>query len=264
MPTHALSFDAPEDPTTSLTDQVKRSVRAAIASGNMKPGELYSIYQLADAFNVSRSPVRDAMVRLEEAGLVRFERNRGFRILQSRPEDVAEIFAMRIALEVPSARRAALVIASGESLITVPDDGFSAEGGATIQLADALRNEINQMQAASEEGDEDGFFHHDQRFHDLIMHAARNNHLRDSVNRMRVSTRILGSSTAGVDRTLATIAHEHDPIFTAICAGEAEAAAAAMRTHLATTGRLLVKQAVNKQGLDLDGEQIWAQMTVGY
>lgn len=244
MARHDLSFEPLGEPESSLTGKVMNRVRAAVMAGEMKPGELYSVYQLAETLDVSRSPVRDAMLRLEEAGLVRFERNRGFRIVQPRPEDVAEIFAVRLALEVPSAKRAAL-LSSGELVL-------------------ALRQEMTLMIEATTADDEAQFSQHDQRFHDLIIEASGNQRIRDMVNRLRTSTRILGASTAGVDRTLVDIAHEHSPIVEAISQGDGAAAAAAMHAHLSHTGRLLVHQNIKKLGLELDGDEVWERITSSY
>src|SRR5919109_1592521 len=91
----------------SLNDQVVEAVRAAIHSGDLAPGELYSAYQIADRLGVSRSPVREALLRLAETGLVRMERNRGFRIVAPAAHDIAEIFAVRLLLEVPASGQAA-------------------------------------------------------------------------------------------------------------------------------------------------------------
>jgi hypothetical protein len=55
----------------------------------------------------STGSVREALMRLAEAGMVEFERNRGFWIVTPGPQDIAEIFALRMLLEVPAARRAA-------------------------------------------------------------------------------------------------------------------------------------------------------------
>lgn len=244
MTRQGLSFEPLGEPAASLTGKVMNRVRAAVMSGEMKPGELYSVYQLAETFDVSRSPVRDAMLRLEEAGLVRFERNRGFRVIQPRPEDVAEIFAVRLALEVPSARRAALQ--SSDKLVV------------------ALRQEIAQMLDATTVNDDVRFFQHDQGFHDLIIAASGNQRIREMVNRLRAATRILGASTAGVDRNLADIAHEHEPIVDAISQADGDAAAAAMHGHLSHTGRLLVNQNIKRLGLDLDGDELWESITSSY
>ncbi|MGW0201118.1 GntR family transcriptional regulator [Nonomuraea sp. NPDC003201] len=90
----------------SLAEQVISEVRRAVHTGAMVPGRLYSVYQVAEQLNVSRSPVREAMLRLAEAGLVQVERNRGFRVVLPHPREIVEIFGVRLALELPAARRA--------------------------------------------------------------------------------------------------------------------------------------------------------------
>lgn len=89
---------------TVLTDWVVEHIRAALRTRAMVPGATYSGYQLAADLGISRSPVRD--------GLLRLTPNRGFHIIQPTETDIAEIYALRIAIEVPAARRAACILAS--------------------------------------------------------------------------------------------------------------------------------------------------------
>ena len=88
---------------TRKADSVVDYVREAIQSRAMKPGEWYSVTQLAEEMGVSRSPVREGLLKLQEAGLVRFAKNRGFEIVETGASDVAEIFAIRLGLEPPAA-----------------------------------------------------------------------------------------------------------------------------------------------------------------
>lgn len=228
----------------SLTEQVMEYVRRSVVSREMEPGKLYSVYQLSDELKVSRSPVRDALLRLEEAGLVRFERNRGFRILPTRPEDVAEIFALRLAIEVPTARRAAL--------------NAESDFRQRLQDCDAL------LRRYAESGREDEFFENDQKLHDIIMEAGGSSRGRVLVNRLRVSTRLLGASTAGDSRTLQDILDEHEPIVKAILSNDSEAAGLAMDRHLRRTGKLLIVQTCRREGDPRDPGKLWDQLTSGY
>ena len=82
VPKLVLPPDAP-----SLADAVAQAVRDGVAAGELVPDVTYSVYQLAELLGVSRSPVREALLRLAEVGLVRFERNRGFRVLLPPPEE---------------------------------------------------------------------------------------------------------------------------------------------------------------------------------
>jgi DNA-binding GntR family transcriptional regulator len=204
----------------------------------MSPGVKYSAYQLSDLLGVSRTPVRDALLRLEEVGLIQFEARQGFRIVLPHPKEIADIFAVRIALEVPAVRRAA-----------------STADPNTVR---ALEKQLARMHTAVADDDEPGLARHDLSFHDAILGVAGNHSARKIVATLRESTRLLGATTGHRSRTLADIDNEHTPILAAIAANDADAAEAAMREHLEVTGRLLVEQAIKEQQLELDADSIWA------
>ncbi|MEV0032817.1 GntR family transcriptional regulator [Nocardia sp. NPDC050793] len=219
-----LELDPLPSSTGRRMEQVITAVRAAIDHGRMQPGVKYSVYQLADVLGVSRTPVREALLRLEEAGLVKFEARQGFRIVLPQPQEIAEIFAVRLALELPAVRKAATL--------------------ADPALAQALAEQQRLMHSAAAADDESSFAHHDLGLHDLILAAAGNNCSRAIVKSLRETTRLLGASTAEATRTLHDIDREHDPIITAILGRDPDGAEAAMRAHLVNTGKLLVQQAV--------------------
>ena len=208
-------------------EQVMEAVRSALDTGVMVPGVKYSVYQLAEALGVSRTPVRDALLRLEEVGLVRFEARQGFRILLPEPREIADIFAVRLALELPAVQRAATI----------------CDAALTAQLSERMA----MLTTAAAEGDERTFAYHDQLLHDHILEAAGNMRAREIVRSLRESTRLLGASTAERTRSLFDIDAEHQPIIAAIIANQPEQAVAAMRNHLTATGHLLVAQAVSTQ-----------------
>jgi DNA-binding GntR family transcriptional regulator len=228
-------------PADSLADQAVAAIRAAVRDGTLRAGELYSAYQIASYLGVSRSPVREALMRLAEAGMVAFERNRGFRIVIPGAADIAEVFQLRLLLEVPAARQVAMVTPAG--------------------LAAGLAAELTQLRAAADGHHETLFMRHDQRLHRLILEAAGNARLTALVDNLRDATRTLGASTADRSRDLNDIAAEHVPIVDAIAAGDAPAAGAAMAHHVSHTGRLLVAQAV--AGGQPSGGHQWATAALG-
>lgn len=236
----ALSMKPLAVPAASLADQVAASIRAAVRAGALQPGRLYSAYQMADNLGVSRSPVREALMRLAEAGMVEFERNRGFRIVIPRPRDIAEVFHLRLLLEVPAARRVA--------------------SGTTPELIAALRAELREMSRAADEHDETLFMRHDRRLHDLILGTAGNTRLLRLIDSLRDTTRYLGASTVDRSRTLQDIYAEHVPIVAAIVAADPTAAGQAMSLHVTHTGRLLVAQAAAEAADGTDPDELWAQL----
>ncbi len=228
---------APLTPSaSSISENVLETVRTAVHDGVLTPGHLYSVYQLSEALGVSRSPVREALLRLAEVGLVRFARNRGFRILLPSPHEIAEMFAIRLALELPAVRRVARE--------SHPD------------LNAALGLQLTGMERSARAGDERLFSAQDQRLHDLVLAAAGNNRARAIINELRETTRLLGATSAGRSRPLSDIHAEHRPIADAIAAGNQDAAVGALRWHIAHTGRLLVHQLAGDDG---DAESIWSE-----
>ncbi|HYI32686.1 MAG TPA: GntR family transcriptional regulator [Glaciibacter sp.] len=221
----------------SLTERTIEAVREAIRTRALVPGELYSVYQLAAELGVSRSPVRDALLRLAETGMVRFERNRGFRVLVPGARELAEILAVRLALEVPAARRAARIAG-------IPD------------LA-RLRGEYGAMEEAASAGDEPLFLMHDQRLHALILELAGNSYVARVIDNLRDATRLVGASTIEHSRTLHDVQREHLPIIEAVEANDPERAALAMEHHLTETGRLLLREAVLRDGASVDVDRLW-------
>jgi DNA-binding GntR family transcriptional regulator len=203
----------------SLADAVAQAVRDGIAAGELVPETTYSVYQLADLLGVSRSPVREGMLRLAEAGLVEIRRNRGFRVLRPRARDVEEIVEIRLALEPPAARKAAL--------------------RGTDEEHAAIRSALDAMAVAAARGDDASFWPADRALHDLLLRAAGNARAAAVVAQLRSTTALLGPPTTASGRTLAEIHAEHEPVVTAVLARDGAAAEAAMRAHLEATGELL-------------------------
>ncbi|WP_311524535.1 GntR family transcriptional regulator [uncultured Corynebacterium sp.] len=233
---------------TKLADAVVKHVRGAVASGAMAPNKWYSVAQLADDLGMSRSPVREGLLRLEEAGLVRFVKNRGFIVIENGPRDVAEIFSVRLGIEPAAAYRAAL--------LRKPED-----------LAAAYKI-MGEMRMHAERGSVDEFFAQDRALHSLIFDMSSSKFGKTVVQRLRDVTAILGHSTAGASRSTFDILGEHGPIIAAIEEKDPDAARDHMARHLVITGKLLIKQAVKMEGRE-DGvaeretDLLWRQYLGG-
>jgi DNA-binding GntR family transcriptional regulator len=217
-----IALDPIAGERVTLAGRALAGLRAAIVDGRLEAGERYSVATLAERLGVSRTPVREALLVLERQGLVRFERNKGVRILAPSAADIEEVFVLRLLLEVPATARAASRL----------DDA----------ALDALDRELAAMAAAAGAGEEGPFMAHDQRFHEIVLDAAGNRRLAAQVDQLRDHVRMRGASTVGRSRDLAAIHAEHVAIRDALRARDAQAAAAAMRAHLLVTGTLLMRQ----------------------
>jgi DNA-binding GntR family transcriptional regulator len=227
------------DVSPSLTERAIEAVRMAIRNGTMVPGELYTVNQLATELGVSRSPARDALLRLEETGVIKFERYRGFRLQLPGPEDLAQIFAVRVALEIPAARKAA----------ACASDTQIAELKA---VAEALRK-------AAMADEEPEFMLHDQKLHGLVLDFAGNQYARKVIDNIRDATRLIGASTFQSFRTLVEVYQEHAPIVDAIAARDPVAASSAMYQHLRQTGRLLLRKSIglDRPNVEAESDRLW-------
>lgn len=227
----------------SLTDRVMDHVRDAVISGDMPPGSWHSVYRLSEQLGISRSPVRDGLLRLEQAGLIRFARNKGFCVVETTANDVAEIFGIRLGIEPAAACRAAL--------------------NRTDEDLAGFDDAVTRMTEAAEQGAVEEFFAADRQLHRRIMLAGNATRGADIVDQLRVHTRILGPTTAGTSRSLQDILDEHRPVLDAIRRGSGVEARDRMRSHIEITGHLLLTQAMP----DADAAEVrrvWQQRTEGY
>lgn len=108
MPSDRLVPKKPEMPYRSLTQIIVELIRQGIYEGTYKPGSRLNIADLAQSFNASAVPVREALRNLEAEGLVEFRPNRGVVIKTLSASEVRELFLMRLPLEILAAMQAAM------------------------------------------------------------------------------------------------------------------------------------------------------------
>jgi DNA-binding GntR family transcriptional regulator len=153
----------PLSPTVkrSLADDVVDRLRDAIFHGSFKPGEALREEQLAAMLDVSRGPVREALVQLEREGLVLVRRHRGATVARLSRGDLEEVYSLRLALERLAVQRAARY---------ATEQDFAAMEAVLTDFDIALSRGPSEKEIAEL----------DVRFHDLIYQAARHQRLYDS------------------------------------------------------------------------------------
>jgi DNA-binding GntR family transcriptional regulator len=202
------------------TDQVADILREAIVEGQLAPGSLHSVRELAEQLGVSRTPVREALLQLARDRMVRFERNRGVRIMQTTMHDLDEIFEIREWLEVPATARA-------------------AERCTPMQLR-TIERALHEMRQAVAADDEERLWRHDRAFHRAILLASGNTRLADYVDGLRDMVLFRDSTTVRKGRTPQAVLDEHLPVMAALSAKDPTAAARAMAQHIVHTKQLLL------------------------
>lgn len=215
----------------TISDRLFQRLRGEILSGELAQGSLHSIYALADRFDVSRTPTRDAVLRLAEAGLVTVERNRGVRVRGVGVDDIRRIFELRLLLEVPATRFAA--------------------AHATSQRSRMLEEDLEIMRDAASSGDITAFVERDIVMHERILDAMGNERLLTQVRALREQTVVMDASTFDRSRSLADVHGEHLPIVGGVIAGDFKTAGDAMTRHLSQTAMLLMRQVAGRTGESL-------------
>lgn len=150
----------------SLADDVVDRLRDAIFHGSFKPGEPLREEQLAAMLDVSRGPVREALVQLEREGLVIVRRHRGASVARLSRSDLEEVYSLRLVLERLAVQRAARYATEAD---------FAAMQAVVAAFDVALSRGPSEKEVAEL----------DVRFHDLIYRAARHQRLYDCWSNLR-------------------------------------------------------------------------------
>jgi len=213
----------------SIARQVTRTLRQAIVTMQLAPGEMLSEQDLARRFGVSRSPVREALIKLSEAGLVRVLPQRGTQVVKISRAGVENARFIREAVETAVVREAAL----------------KASPSMLAELNASLTRQRRAQRSISTED----FLALDEEFHRLLAEAAG----RLAAWEMIEDVKPQMDRVRFLDMTQATPRHvvvaQHEIIVGAIRDGNPAAAQKAMQEHLSEILRSLPEMQVQHPDL---------------
>lgn len=217
------------DALLPLTERAYRAIKRRILDNELTPGAFVLEQELADLLAMSRTPVREAMVRLSHEGFVEIRPRHGMRVLPVSAKDMVDIYAVLTALE-------------SEVAAEVAERGL---GAAELR---SLRASVSEMVAALERDDRLAWAEADERFHRTLVGASHNGRLKavilqfwDQVRRARMIT--LRLRPKPVRST-----EDHIALVEAIEARDPDRAARIHREHRVTAARMLV-ELLNTHGL---------------
>jgi len=195
-----------------IKEMVYEKLRDALVDQEFAPGEPLREVALCARYGVSKTPIREALVRLDHDGLVEVIPYRGARARVYTVDDVREFFAAREVIESECVRLAA-----------ANPDG----------IVDRLEKNVQQTRAALATGDLKKAAARLDAFDDLIFGVLRNRLLAGVVEQLLLHLRRLGKMGAGQRRFEDSVA-QHEAIVDAIRAGDAARAQQALREHIAS------------------------------
>ncbi|GAA0462706.1 GntR family transcriptional regulator [Paractinoplanes deccanensis] len=198
--------------TGSFRQTVEEAVAAAIISGEFEPGTMLTAPTLAARFDVSATPVREALLNLEKRGFVEIARNKGFRVTEVSEQELEQIVQIRQWLEAPPMRLLA--------------------GKLDRPALAGLRIEAEQIVNSAAASALQSYLAADTDFHLHLLSLTGNDRLVSLVRDLRQQTRLVGLATMLGTPELSRSAAEHHTLIDLLEAGEGAAAEGLMRVHI--------------------------------
>jgi DNA-binding GntR family transcriptional regulator len=205
-------------PTTARKTQASRpdvaykEIRRRILESELVPGDPLSEVALAEELQVSRTPVRQALQRLAQAGLVATQSNRGSFVKAISAEDIVQIYEIREQLEGYAA-------------------GVASRNLSAKSIAE-LRDGIVRARMQVKQGKTRAAFDSDILLHAAIVGSTRNTRLRDILATLQDQVHRIRLSSGEDTERLRFAVEEHEAIIDAIGRRDAKAARSAMKKHL--------------------------------
>lgn len=195
-----------------LREVVFETIREAIISGHLRPGERLMEVQLAEEMGVSRTPVREAIRKLELEGFLIMMPRKGAYVAGISLKDITDVFEIRAALDSFAA-------------------GLAAERITEEELNSLERSLFFVVESAGQ-NDLDGIVHTDTDFHDIIYKASRNERLIQIVNNLREQIQRFRTTSLAFPGRMQIAVDEHRRIVEAISERNVALARALAQEHI--------------------------------
>lgn len=194
----------------TLVEQVRRTILSEIVEGQLRPGTVIRLPELAERYGVSRTPVREALAVLGREGVISSIPYKGYLVRPIEANDVSDVFFMRRILEPPAAELAAASLGRDEIQRLEHALSFPPPTSAAMTLQ---------------------FDEHNHDFHRTIVRAARSPRLFTTFEAVYNDVRRL--QYAGIGKPRPDLIHqEHVDILSALARGDGKAARDLMTDHI--------------------------------
>ena len=224
-----MKFSLSIDSYKPLRDIVFEALREAILSGSLAPGERLMEIQLAEDMGVSRTPVREAIRKLELEGFVVMIPRKGTYVAGLSMKQMSEVFEVRAALEE---------LAVDLSAERISDEELEQLEHLLISISDEMvKDDIETIVKLDEE------------FHDLLYKTARNSRLSSAINHLTEQMHRYRTASLSYPGRLKSALEEHRNIVEAIARRDGDAARKAAREHMDTAESSYIQAMmdINKQ-----------------
>ena len=225
----------------TVTEQIYQEIRNEILTQSLRAGEKITIKMLHDRYGVSSSPIREALVRLQQDGLIEYKPNVGMRVVQLTVNDLKERFPLMAEL-----------------------DAISLRFAASSDRADRLVEELTEIQQQTEAAfyDEANWDRLSDEFHLKFYEIAGNSRLSSAAKRFRTQFTIFTNIYQKDEKNRRSILAEHQAVLDALKEGNIAEAEVRMRNHGYSAERMAM-EAFNEQAREQQGESCPNNSTQG-
>lgn len=207
---------------TTLGDQIYAILREDIISQRIKCGEKLTLKALQDRFDISSTPIREAIKRLSQEGLVEHVTNVGAKVIDINEKDIIEIYDFCSVLDSAALK-------------------YAMKSNEYEKLVYELENCIKSQEISLNNNDIADFKLHSDNFHDILYKYANNSRLYDAARSIRSQFTILTNKYQNYVNAETTVLSEHKELLEAIKSKNVENASSIMTRHFEHAKNYLLK-----------------------
>jgi len=201
-------------------EQAYKKIKDMLKTGELKPGDVTSVNELMSKFKIGRSPLRDAVLRLSDEGIIQVLPRKGIFIKGINSKEVKELFQLRLAIELFAV----------ECIIDNYDEKSLNE----------LEKVLLDQQKSAEKNDNDGFMIADENFHKKLVGMLNNSKMNQILEESRRRLSLYGFKTLTFHNNMIESAEEHKKILDAIKNKDKKKAREEIAKHLTRTKNIII------------------------
>lgn len=199
--------------SSTVSERIYTAIRNDILNKTLVSGEKLTIKKLHEMYGVSSSPIREALFRLQQDGLIEYRSNAGMRVIEFTRQDLAEIYMLLTEFDVIALRAA-----------TTPTRRLSTLAALELCMERARASIENNL-----------WNYYSDAFHSILYEEAQNGRLTDAARKIRIQSTIFSNQYEIKEENRREILKHHEDILSAIRDNQLDRAEDLMRTHVGSS-----------------------------
>ena len=199
--------------SSTVSERIYTAIRNDILNKTLLSGEKLTIKKLHEMYGVSSSPIREALFRLQQDGLIEYRSNAGMRVIEFTRQDLAEIYMLLTEFDVIALRAA-----------TTPTRRLSTLAALELCIERARASIENNL-----------WNYYSDAFHSILYEEAQNGRLTDAARKIRIQSTIFSNQYEIKEKNRREILKQHEDILSAIRDNQLDRAEDLMRTHVGSS-----------------------------